>query len=97
MFITSSSIYPGWLNLCIPTRKYPDPQEWCNPPGHGLGIRSTADTRVPLLDAYFWIKIPGDSDGECTRGLGHAGKTVDPVSGAWFPERTLELVRNANP
>jgi endoglucanase len=38
---------------------------WCNPPGAGLGLRPTADTAVPLLDAYLWAKIPGQSDGSC--------------------------------
>jgi endoglucanase len=39
--------------------------EWCNPPGSGLGLRPTADTGVPLLDAYLWIKTVGESDGSC--------------------------------
>ncbi len=38
---------------------------WCNPPGSGLGLRPTADTSVPLLDAYLWVKTPGQSDGQC--------------------------------
>jgi endoglucanase len=38
---------------------------WCNPPGAGLGLRPTASTGVPLLDAYVWAKIPGESDGQC--------------------------------
>lgn len=38
---------------------------WCNPPGAGLGIRPTVSTGVPLLDAYLWIKTPGQSDGQC--------------------------------
>jgi endoglucanase len=38
---------------------------WCNPPGMGMGLRPTADTRVPLLDAYLWIKTVGESDGAC--------------------------------
>jgi endoglucanase len=51
---------------------------WCNPPDEGLGIRTTAGTGVmlssldsylpenpPLLDAYLWIKTPGQSDGQC--------------------------------
>ncbi|HXM59025.1 MAG TPA: glycoside hydrolase family 6 protein [Candidatus Dormibacteraeota bacterium] len=38
---------------------------WCNPPGAGNGIRPTADTGSPLLDAYVWVKIPGESDGQC--------------------------------
>ena len=87
-----------------PTPGYPDPQDWCNPPDRGLGIRPTADTGIELLDAYLWVKIPGESDGECTRGLGPAGETVDPewglidpAAGAWFPEMALDLVHNANP
>jgi len=87
-----------------PAGVYPDPQDWCNPPDRGLGLRPTADTGVALLDAYLWVKIPGESDGECTRGLGPAGETVDPEwglidprAGAWFPEMALDLVHNANP
>jgi endoglucanase len=38
---------------------------WCNPPGSGLGLRPTSATGVPLLDAYLWVKIPGESDGQC--------------------------------
>jgi len=38
---------------------------WCNPPGAGLGLRPTTDTGVPLLDAYLWVKTPGQSDGQC--------------------------------
>jgi len=83
---------------------YPDPQDWCNPPDRGVGLRPTANTGIALLDAYLWVKIPGASDGECTRGLGPAGTTVDPewglidpAAGEWFPEMALDLVHNANP
>ena len=83
---------------------YPDPQDWCNPPDRGLGLLPTADTGIDLVDAYLWIKIPGESDGECTRGLGPGGATVDPEwgiidppAGEWFPEMALDLVHNANP
>jgi endoglucanase len=83
---------------------YPDPQDWCNPPGRGLGLRPTADTGNPLIDATLWVKIPGESDGECTRGLGPAGTTIDPEwgiidppAGEWFPEMALDLVLNADP
>lgn len=38
---------------------------WCNPPTRGLGLRATVNTGVPLLDAYLWVKIPGESDGQC--------------------------------
>jgi endoglucanase len=38
---------------------------WCNPPDSGLGLRPTTNTGVPLLDAYLWVKTPGQSDGQC--------------------------------
>lgn len=38
---------------------------WCNPYGAGLGLRPTANTGNALLDAYVWIKVPGESDGSC--------------------------------
>jgi len=40
---------------------------WCNPPGAGLGARPklAPDSAQPLLDAFLWIKTPGESDGTC--------------------------------
>jgi endoglucanase len=38
---------------------------WCNPPGRGVGPRPTSVTGVPLVDAYVWAKVPGESDGSC--------------------------------
>jgi len=38
---------------------------WCNPPGAGAGLRPTGTAGIPLLDAYLWIKTPGESDGSC--------------------------------
>ena len=61
-----------------PTASYPDAQDWCNPPDRGLGLRPTANTGEPLVDAYLWVKIPGESDGECTRGLGPAARRLIP-------------------
>ena len=83
-------------------------QDWCNPPGRGLGLRPTANTGVTLLDAYLWIKVPGESDGSCNRGTGTTvdpewaaitGKPgfVDPAAGDWFPEQALQLARLADP
>jgi endoglucanase len=86
-----------------PAGTYPDPQDWCNPPDRGLGLRPTANTGTLLVDAYLWVKISGESDGECTRGLGPTGTVdpewgrVDPGAGQWFPEMALELAQNANP
>jgi endoglucanase len=78
-----------------------DAQDWCNPPGRGLGERPTANTGQPLVDAYLWVKIPGESDGQCYRWTGGPLDPVrgmqDPAAGQWFPDMALELVRNANP
>jgi endoglucanase len=86
-----------------PPPGYSDPQDWCNPPDRGLGLTPTLDTGEALVDGYLWVKTPGESDGECTRGLGPAGETVDPEwglidpgAGEWFPEQALQLAANAN-
>ncbi|MFI6156538.1 glycoside hydrolase family 6 protein [Kitasatospora sp. NPDC051170] len=49
-------------------------EAWCNPPGRALGTAPTADTGRPGIDAYLWIKNPGESDGECGRGEPRAGE-----------------------
>jgi endoglucanase len=76
-------------------------QDWCNPPGRGLGERPTTITGTSRLDAKLWIKTPGESDGACTRGT--AGPEdpewgiTDPAAGAWFGPQADDLIRNANP
>jgi endoglucanase len=86
-----------------PTVTYPDAQNWCNPPGRGVGARPTAATGVPLLDAELWVKIPGESDGSCNRGISGSttdpewGGIVDPAAGDWFPQQALQLATLASP
>jgi endoglucanase len=85
-----------------PAGTYPDPQNWCNPPDRGIGPRPTADTGVPLADAYVFVKTIDESDGQCTRGTAGPGdplygNTVDPAVGAWWPAQALTLARNADP
>jgi endoglucanase len=78
-------------------------QDWCNPPGRGLGSRPAAAPVAgnPLVDAHLWIKIPGESDGQCTRGTAGPADPewglTDPVAGGWFPQQALELARLASP
>jgi endoglucanase len=85
-----------------PAGLYSDPQEWCNPPGRGLGSRPTTRTGHPLVDAYLWVKRPGESDGSCNRGTAgpgdpeHGGQ-IDPVAGDWWGEYALGLALRANP
>jgi endoglucanase len=78
------------------------PLDWCNPPGRGAGIQPTADTGNALVDAYLWIKVPGESDGQCTRGdttdgTDSAWGVVDPAAGQWFPQQALQLAKLASP
>jgi endoglucanase len=79
-----------------------DAQTWCNPPGRGVGVRPTANTGVPLVDANLYVKTIGESDGQCNRGI--PGGTidpeygsVDPAAGAWWPAQALTLAQNASP
>ena len=61
--------------------------EWCNPPGRALGKQPTGETGEPLLDAFLWIKRPGESDGTC-----HGG----PSAGRWWLEYALGLAERAS-
>ncbi|HZD38946.1 MAG TPA: glycoside hydrolase family 6 protein [Actinomycetes bacterium] len=78
-------------------------QDWCNPPGRGLGARPAAAPVAgnPLVDADLWIKIPGESDGRCTRGTAGPADPewglTDPAAGGWFPQQALQLARLASP
>ncbi|MGW1225186.1 glycoside hydrolase family 6 protein [Streptomyces sp. NPDC001478] len=61
-------------------------ENWCNPPGRALGRTPTTRTDDPLVDAYLWIKRPGESDGDCKGG---------PKAGEWWPQYALGLARSA--
>jgi endoglucanase len=43
---------------------------WCNLRGAGAGARPTSATGNPLVDAYLWVKIVGESDGPCSAAGG---------------------------
>ncbi|WP_353944763.1 glycoside hydrolase family 6 protein [Streptomyces sp. HUAS MG91] len=60
---------------------------WCNPPGRALGAAPTTRTGDPLVDAYLWVKRPGESDGTCRGG---------PAAGTWWAEYALGLARAAH-
>jgi len=79
-----------------PAGKYSDPEDWCNPPNRGLGRTPSTDTGNPVIDAYLWIKVPGESDGQCYRGTGGPldpeRNMQDPAAGQWFAEQAAELI-----
>ena len=79
---------------------------WCNIKGAGLGERPQANP-APLVDAYLWIKPPGESDGggdpkkpgfdeKCGPDAPDAAKGA-PRAGDWFGSYFVDLVKNANP
>ncbi|WP_082462112.1 glycoside hydrolase family 6 protein [Agromyces sp. Leaf222] len=84
-----------------PADTYPTHEDWCNPPARGLGVQPSTATGVPLVDAYLWIKVPGESDGKCYRGtagpLDPARGIEDPAAGQWFTQQARELVALATP
>jgi cellulase/cellobiase CelA1 len=77
---------------------------WCNLARAGLGERPQP-APLPGIDAYYWIKPPGESDGtgdttqpnfdeECQSADSMPGA---PAAGAWFEKHFLRLVGNATP
>ncbi|GII56946.1 hypothetical protein Pth03_53350 [Planotetraspora thailandica] len=84
-----------------PSGRYKDPQNWCNPPGRGVGVRPTTRTASRLADAYLWIRPPGMSDDQCTRGTTGSKDPVygivTPYGGAWWPELALQRAKDAVP
>lgn len=58
--------------------------EWCNPDGRALGASPTVETGHRLVDAFLWIKRPGESDGSCNGA---------PAAGRWFVEYALGLAK----
>ena len=63
-----------------------DGHNWCNARGQALGAAPTARTSHPLVDAFLWVKHPGESDGTCNGG---------PSAGGWWADYALGLVRAA--
>lgn len=77
---------------------------WCNIKGAGLGERPRVSP-APLLDAYYWIKPPGESDGTSDPSAPRFDvncQSSDSAQGApqakeWFQSFFVELAQNANP
>lgn len=60
--------------------------EWCNPGGRAIGQKPTLQTGNALIDAYLWLKVPGESDGSCNGG---------PSAGQWWGDYALGLVQRS--
>ena len=78
---------------------------WCNLIGTGFGERpkGSPSPSMPLLDAYMWLKTPGEADGsstgsradpECAKSNSLQGA---PDAGQWFHDYFVQLLKNAKP
>ncbi|WP_141325927.1 glycoside hydrolase family 6 protein [Myxococcus sp. AB025B] len=56
--------------------------EWCNPGGRRLGVTSQVGGGAELL---LWVKVPGDSDGNC-------GIAPNTPAGTFSPDLALRLI-----
>jgi len=63
-------------------------EQWCNPAGRAYGTDPgpAPEGDAEHLDAYVWVKPPGESDGECGGG---------PPAGRFWPERALEMATSS--
>lgn len=82
----------GGKKFIIDTSRNGNPKsgsDWCNPSDEKVGARpnSLIGNRFPLLEANLWLKVPGESDGECGGG---------PSAGTIWQHKVIELARGVN-
>ncbi|MFC3501775.1 glycoside hydrolase family 6 protein [Micromonospora krabiensis] len=63
----------------------PAGSEWCDPAGRAIGTPSTTATGDPAIDAFLWVKLPGEADG-----------CIAPA-GQFVPQRAYDLAVAAGP
>ncbi|MEV4661803.1 glycoside hydrolase family 6 protein [Micromonospora echinofusca] len=63
----------------------PAGSEWCDPAGRAIGTPSTTATGDSAIDAYLWVKLPGEADG-----------CIAPA-GQFVPQRAYDLAVAAGP
>ncbi|HTJ69970.1 MAG TPA: glycoside hydrolase family 6 protein [Actinospica sp.] len=75
---------PSGLHIVVDTSRNGNGpgNTWCDPAGRALGATPTANTGDPLVDAYLWVKDPGQADG-CAAS-----------AGAFDPELAYALIAN---
>ncbi len=77
-------------------------RNWCNINDAALGVLPQVNP-YPNVDAYLWVKTPGESDGtsdQTARRFDSMCHSIDsvrnaPEAGEWFEEYFLMLVRNS--
>jgi endoglucanase len=63
----------------------PQGSEWCDPAGRAIGTPSTDQTGDSRIDAFLWVKPPGEADG-CIA-----------TAGQFVPQRAYDLAVAAGP
>ncbi|KUN02160.1 endoglucanase [Streptomyces yokosukanensis] len=79
---------PARLGAVIDTSRNgngaPSDGQWCDPAGRRIGRAPTLDTGEARIDAYLWVKPPGESDG--CRG----------AAGTFTPSYAYDLARGVS-
>ncbi|WP_329114290.1 glycoside hydrolase family 6 protein [Streptomyces sp. NBC_01465] len=74
---------PSRLGAVIDTSRNgngaPSDDAWCDPDGRAIGQAPTTHTGQARIDAYLWVKLPGESDG------------CKGTAGTFVPEYAYEL------
>jgi len=91
------------------TNERKDCSNWCNIKNAGLGARPSTDTSITglgsLVDAFIWIKTPGESDGTSDQSAPrydyHCGSSdsfiPSPEAGQWNAGHFIQMAQNAIP
>jgi len=86
-----------------------DCSNWCNINNSGMGYRPQANptsiTGLSIIDAFYWVKTPGESDGTSNQSsprydfhcTSSDSKIPAPEAGSWFSDYFIMLCQNANP
>jgi endoglucanase len=69
----------------IPPKSVTGDARWCNPTGRAIGPPPTTTAGQTGIDAFFWGKVIGESDGSCFG---------NPEAGVFVPSLALDLARN---
>ncbi|WP_086666596.1 glycoside hydrolase family 6 protein [Lentzea kentuckyensis] len=83
-----NAVGDGRLKAVVDTSRNgngPQGTEWCDPPGRAIGTPSTANTGDSRIDAFLWVKLPGEADG-----------CIAPA-GQFVPQRAYDLAIAAGP
>ncbi|CAK4724690.1 unnamed protein product [Aphanomyces euteiches] len=88
LFVEAASVNTTYKCAIDTSRNYRTPNtttEWCNNKYAAIGVPPTSQTGYPdLLDYFLWVKVPGESDGECNTTQQSADAMVGPRAGKFF-------------